>query len=449
MAELGSFFLRIDRAVATRPVDRPPNKTPPPSKEPVSKARIHWSLLPILTVAGLFSGMYSEWFLWWRSFDVWPFNTYKLPFLASVSFGLSLAAVLWFYGLIRSWKTVMTLLALAIAVPFLAVFLGKYFIVLPIPEIFIILVGSFVTVLLQLAGFLYLLVPERGGRWVWWMALRSALAGFLFACVVGLLGGGRAGFSAGNLLLVEFGEAAWQTGLALLLGIALCAKQDSPHAPTVKAPETSAWPKSRFAVFPILVGYFAVVSVWSNLARERAHEEKRELRTRIAAEITQSLAEAPSLENLPQLKPQPMDQVLVMHQVASWTPYYSGSYDRPAEPAGISGYHPYAPYPHRLIYYVYYAEPENNYAVGVDVTQYPNPNWAKYEVRNTPGRNALIEDREGIKRLSRFGNNLYSAGPDFYWSSGDKLIVLNCSGILPTVIDEFLKAYLEKYPSSI
>ena len=127
MAELGSFFLRIDRAVATRTVDRPPNKTPPPSKEPVSKARIHWSLLPILTVAGLFSGMYSEWFLWWRSFDVWPFNTYKLPFLASVSFGLSLAAVLWFYGLIRSWKTVMAFLALAIAVPFLAVFLGKYF----------------------------------------------------------------------------------------------------------------------------------------------------------------------------------------------------------------------------------------------------------------------------------------------------------------------------------
>ena len=124
MAELGSFFLRIDRAVATRTVDRPPNKTPPPSKEPVSKARIHWSLLPILTVAGLFSGMYSEWFLWWRSFDVWPFNTYKLPFLASVSFGLSLAAVLWFYGLIRSWKTVMTLLALAIAVPFLAAFMA-------------------------------------------------------------------------------------------------------------------------------------------------------------------------------------------------------------------------------------------------------------------------------------------------------------------------------------
>jgi hypothetical protein len=318
--------------------------------------------------------------------------------LASVSFGLSLAAVLWFYRLIRSWKTVTALLAVTIAVRFLASFSVNSIFFLRLPTMGKIFIGSFVMLFLQLAGFLHLLVPKRGARWVWLMALRfSAMASLLLACVVGLLGGGHAGFSAGNMLIVFFSEAAWQTGLALVVGITLCAKRDSLRAPALKAPEnrSGAWPKSRFAVFPVLVGYLAVVGVGSNLARERAHNEKRGLQERRTAEIAQSLAEAPSLDNLPQLKPQPLDQLLV--QVAGWTPYYSGSYDRPAEPAGISGYHPYAPYPHRLTYYVYYAEPGNNYAVKVDVTQYPNPNWAKYEVRNTPTPHALIDDGQGVQ----------------------------------------------------
>jgi hypothetical protein len=236
--------------------------------------------------------------------------------------------------------------------------------------------------------------------------------------------------------------------VALFLAIALCAKPDRLRTPAREAlgRGLSAWPKSRFAVFPILLGYLAVVSVWSNLTRERAHKEKRELQTRISAEITRSLAEAPSLENLPQLKPEPVNDLFVMHEIAGWVPSQPRSYVRPAEPGGISGYNPYSPSPRRIGYDIFYYK--NSHSVMVGITQYPNQDWAKYWVRNTPMPNSLTE-RDDIKRLSKFGNSLYSDGANFFWSSGDKLILLDCSGILPAVIDVFLKAYLEKYPSSI
>jgi len=75
------------------------------------------------------------------------------------------------------------------------------------------------------------------------------------------------------------------------------------------------------------------------------------------------------------------------------------------------------------------------------VIQYPNAAWAKFDVLNSTGR-------VGIPRLSRFGQTFYQDGPYFSWSSGDRRILLDCQSTPPEVIDEFLKAYLAKYPGS-
>jgi hypothetical protein len=108
-----------------------------------------------------------------------------------------------------------------------------------------------------------------------------------------------------------------------------------------------------------------------------------------------------------------------------------------------------APFPARRTYYARYATPGNNMAVVANVTEYPNAAWTKYAVRNTPMPHEFINHPDNVKHLVRFGNNLYQDAPEYFWPSGDKLILLECSGVLPDAIDEFLKAYLAKYPSSL
>ena len=87
----------------------------------------------------------------------------------------------------------------------------------------------------------------------------------------------------------------------------------------------------------------------------------------------------------------------------------------------------------------------------VHITQYPNAEWARFDVLNST-------DGLGRTRLSRFGHTFYQQGLYFYWSSGDRLIQLDCKcGVPlfkgehypPPVIDEFLQAYFAKYPSDL
>jgi len=170
--------------------------------------------------------------------------------------------------------------------------------------------------------------------------------------------------------------------------------------------------------------------------------------------IRTRVTNAPSRANLPALNAEPFDRVFLMEGVGGWRPFASSSNRLTAEGAGGPTF---APRPERISYYVEYAHgpagPTGvDRSVTVHITQYPNGEWARFDVLNST--NSL-----GRTRLSRFGHTFYQQGLDFYWSSGDRLIQLDFEGTQrnfkkgehypPPVIDEFLQAYFAKYPSDL
>jgi hypothetical protein len=87
------------------------------------------------------------------------------------------------------------------------------------------------------------------------------------------------------------------------------------------------------------------------------------------------------------------------------------------------------------------------------VTDYPNPEWAKYELRNVPLPNADFLEASEITSVTRLGNRIMmntsssvAGGLDFYWPSGSKTVLIH---FYVPEDDAILKEYLALDPSSM
>jgi hypothetical protein len=86
------------------------------------------------------------------------------------------------------------------------------------------------------------------------------------------------------------------------------------------------------------------------------------------------------------------------------------------------------------------------------VTDYPSPEWAKYESRNVPPNADFLEASE-ITSVTRLGNRIMintsssvAGGLDFYWPSRTKTVLIH---FYVPEDDTFLKEYLTLHPSSM
>jgi hypothetical protein len=171
-------------------------------------------------------------------------------------------------------------------------------------------------------------------------------------------------------------------------------------------------------------------------------------RARMQREVAQSIAEAPSTQNLPRLRPMPLSQALILDRVGDFVAL--NTYDSNTAVGGpplitVGG----VP---RVYYSAGYVKAEKGVTiagptdVSVSLTEYPNSAWASYELRNIPTPNAAYMYAKYRKNVMKFGNWVLQNSGQFYWPSGNNLLTVYFHN---GERDEFLKAYLEKYPSDL
>jgi hypothetical protein len=372
-----------------------------------------WSLVAVLAWAGFISGVYTTIII--RIMSYGTANQYPFTFFGSLCFGLAMCSVLWAFGFVSSGRAGVTLVAATIAVHLIDVFVTEKNILR-----WVMVEHSLVALALYST---FLLVLVRGRRKLWTLLVAPACAA-LTVVVVYYIVRVADSFVVTPAML----DFPTQTTHAGFLAVALAL-----------AGVDRGTPRRRFTLVYVQLGYFVAVFAGVYLFIQLPMEAKV---AREKEEIATRLANAPSRVNLPALNEGRIDRVLLMEGVGEWRLSESYSGRLPAEQTGGDTF---APRPERVSYYANYGPPSKTLddfrAITVSVIQYPNAAWAKFDVLNSTGR-------VGIPRLSRFGQTFYQDGPYFSWSSGDRRILLDCQSTPPEVIDEFLKAYLAKYPSS-
>lgn len=303
--------------------------------------------------------------------------------------------------------------------------------------------GSF----LVLSEALFLLHPESP-----WSA--SLLSGLRWSPVGGILGAIGCMLGSGHpegfnpLLFI-----VWQTGVGGLIGFVASRQgivvHKSPALP--RAPKKTASPLARSLPIAYTIFFVSIVGVFSYyVIRDISGEHAVAVQQR---RIAAAMAAAPSAVNLPAIVPVPPDQALVVDDIDGNVPALP--YGRPMNPASSTE-------PPTYDYSIGYQQSpmasrlDIHPVVQVFVTQYPNPEWATYRLKDIPIPNSRYFYGKDIQKVTKFTNLIYentgwrhSNGTGdlyYYWASNQYLVMVKFTGA--TVDDQFLQRHLKKYPSS-
>jgi hypothetical protein len=296
-------------------------------------------------------------------------------------------------------------------------------------------------------------------------ALKLALAGCCAGGFSGFLGWGLGTLLPGNDdVSYSCCFLIWQPGVSLTLGILLAAVRPAlDHEPLIVPPTldlTGAGAASSASVptpfsppptstqrrggFPIIAAIFFFV-----FAGFIAWRASLVLQTqRFDREYQKCVAAAPSMNDLPTLRPMTPDHALILSPIDAVSP------KQPYAATGLTS-------PGSAGFSVLYTKPDetelrpDSFTIWVTVQQYPNAAWANHSA--TP----CAAPRESRKKIKKLGYSLVADNSTydkvtrrrvFVWNSGSYLITIrfdNPGLAEDSVEDAFLKPYLEKYPSTM
>lgn len=317
--------------------------------------------------------------------------------------------------------------------------------------------GGFLGAAIICAGIYFFLAPSKN----WPKFLLKAL-GISVAC--GFLG--VLGWSVGQRLwIARWSYSAnlsfytlyiiWQTGAASLFGLLLSPQQTfiaapqgvrPAYAPLQRKTERAMPPVGAIAFLVLVVATLAWFIV-PQVRNERTGRRKEAAREAAQQAIQQRLdAARPSSENLPTVVELPVEQVLVAKPIAG---YPCGPHFKWKGSGNSVGYTAEYKRPEAI------SDGDISFA-DVNVTLYPNSDWAVYTTKVGFGAYFQAENPQAVSTLTKFGNkvimNTMMRYPDghgdlyFSWASGSKLVQVTFRG---PEEDEFLKEYLALYPSDL
>jgi hypothetical protein len=340
-------------------------------------------------------------------------------------------------------------------------------------------IAGFLGALVLNLALLLLLSPKRGLSILWkaaiWALAGSAL-GFISAeladsvgaAIKAVIGIPRTDMGNNNYYMSLYSAyLIWQTGMALLIPRLLPTASVSQAGEEIIIPYSPArlsWAGKLFFGVIFIVALFSSYSV--AISSYRSWQYQRSIRSQMNADaehraaaqrekqeqMALSIAAAPpGLQTLHTVK-RPSKAVLILSRIGIYSPLAPSAMER--SPFQNSEPDEYI-LPSRVNYSVSYDGgsaddgSSSQRPVSVIITQYPNNDWAQYELRNTPEPNMEIW-HSPAERLPKFGNQIlrYSVlryPQAYYWTSGDKIIVVYCN----PEDDAVLAEYLKKYPSSL
>lgn len=329
------------------------------------------------------------------------------------------------------------------------------------------LIGGFLGGAIVSAGVQFFLVPAK--NW-----LKFLVKAFWISVLCGFLG--VFGWAIGEQMwearwLPGFGAdldfytlyMVWQTGAAALLGM-LLPRQGSAAVVPVSARagyEMARLPKKRsmqpmagivfFGLVMAGIGWFVARQIQGERMGRRMQAAQQAARERAYA---QQVAERPSAENLPNIEPLPVEQMLVLRPISGHP--VGNVVDRGTRrlPIATVGDVP------KVTYWTNYkrsesaSEGEAPFA-DVSVNLYPNSDWAVYATKGIPLWDLAALYPDDITTVTKFGNKVIKntvmrrpTGGDlyFYWVSGNQFIRIR---FFDQEEDEFLREYLELHPSTL
>lgn len=252
----------------------------------------------------------------------------------------------------------------------------------------------------------------------------------------------------------------WQVGVALSLGLMMSIERKVACADL--RPVSLARPVRIFSGMALtlvsVLFFFTIFAFlgWYGLRfvqAEQAHAHRLEA-------LKKSRAETPSVENLPPIQPMTVGQALVLEDLGG---FFAEEPRLSTSRGELKTFGDFAPIPPLIEYSVDYV-PQKDAPIGshqprvtAQVSQFPNAAWARYNAKYPSGFNVALNELKDLVIVTKFGNRIvmnatmrYSDGGgrlEFLWPCGDVVVTLRYE--TREVNEEFLKRYLDKYPSAL